>query len=96
MKKKSPLSCPTTFMKDTKPYMISLGGEQDVKNDGPQEMKSKSRCWRQDDLPDNEAGYDCSQEGVGQDGADVSEEMSLRQDQNTQVLKQKSKMDTCS
>lgn len=26
VKKKSPLSCPTTFMKDTNPYMIKLGG----------------------------------------------------------------------
>lgn len=75
-------------MKATKPYMISLGGEQVVIN-GPQEMKSESRYWRQDDLPDNEAGYDCPQEGVGQDGADVSEEMSLSQDRDTQVLKQK-------
>lgn len=30
VKKKSPLSCPTTFMKDTNPYMINLGeGECD-------------------------------------------------------------------
>lgn len=83
VKKKSPLSCPTTFMKDTKPYMISLGGEQDVINDGPQEMKSESRYQRQDDLPDNKAGYDRPQEGIGQDGADVSEEMSLSQDRDT-------------
>lgn len=26
VKKKSPLSCPTTFMKDTNPYMINLVG----------------------------------------------------------------------
>lgn len=57
-------------------------------------MKSKSRYRRRDDLPDNEAGYDRPQEGVGQDRADVSEEMSLRQDRGTGVLKQKSKMDT--
>lgn len=63
-------------------------------NDGPQEMKSESRYRRQDDLPDNEAGYDGPQEGVGQDGADVSEEMSLKQDRDTEVLKPKSKMDT--
>lgn len=30
-------------------------------------------------MPDNKAGYNRSHEGVGQDGADVSEEMSLRQ-----------------
>lgn len=30
VKKKSPPSWPTTFMKDTTPYMISLEGKKDV------------------------------------------------------------------
>lgn len=30
VKKKSPPSCPTTFMKDTKPYMTSLRREKEV------------------------------------------------------------------
>ena len=33
VKKKSPPSWPTTFMKDTKPYMISLGRKKDVIKD---------------------------------------------------------------
>lgn len=31
------------------------------------------------DLPNNETGYERSHEGISQDGADVSEEMSLRE-----------------
>ena len=30
-------------------------------------------------LPDNKARYNCSHESIGQDGADVSEKMSLKQ-----------------
>lgn len=29
VKKKSPPSCPTNFMKDTTPYMINLGGQKE-------------------------------------------------------------------
>lgn len=42
-------------------------------------MEKTKLFQRANDLPDNKAGYNRSHEGVGQDGADVSEEMSLRQ-----------------
>lgn len=83
VKKKSPLSCPTTFMKDTNPYMINLGGgdcdqrrvERNQGTGGRRRQRGGSH--QQGCSPDNKAGNDGSQEGVGQDGADVPEEMSL-------------------
>lgn len=43
------------------------------------------------DSPNNKAGYDRSHEGIGQDGADVSEEMSLRHAE-TQIYQSKFKL----
>lgn len=79
VKKKSPLSCPTTFMKDTNPYMINLGGGDchQRRLRGNEAVDEEERREEQERSPNNEAGNDGSHEGIGQDGADVSEEMSL-------------------
>lgn len=45
VKKKSPLSCPTTFIKETNPYMVNLGGgdchQRRVREEMKQGMRSK-------------------------------------------------------
>lgn len=74
VKKKSPLSCPTTFMKDTNPYIINLGrGDCDQRWVGEMKQGKGGGGWvngewgsrQQEHSPNNEAGNDCSQEGIG-------------------------------
>lgn len=57
--------------------LSSKAGSEEMKQGAEEGGVNGSDWHRRERSPDNEAGNDGSHEGVGQDGADVSEEMSL-------------------